>query len=98
MTDTELLIACATAMGYTVVTVRKSAEAPCPYPVGIRVTEGKKAPRWYSPLHDDGQAMMLVKKFPRKCIDAMSMAQSFCGSNDVADFNRVICECIGMPE
>ena len=96
-TDTEIIIACAKAMGYS--SGEGHGRAPrCPYPVGIRVSEGKKAPHWYSPLHDDGQAMVLVKRF-RISIGGLSQCWKVFSMTPVVDadgidLNRAICECV----
>ena len=98
MTDTEIIIACAKAMGYS------SGEgyghaSRCPYPVGIRISEGRKAPRWYSPLYDDAQAMALVKKFKLDVWWPFNGDEWQCaegGKRPIGnpDLNRAICEAV----
>ena len=104
MTDTEIIIACAKAMGYS------SGEgyghaSRCPYPVGIRISEGRKAPRWYSPLHDDAQAMMLLKFFSLQisggrsgqCWEVIHGYNNKISATSVT-LNNAICECVAKME
>lgn len=63
MTDKELNAACAVAMGYKVSWDTHIAP-PAHHKDAVRVSEGKKAPKWYDPLHNDAQAMELLKQFP----------------------------------
>ena len=86
MTDLEITRLCALAMGYKEQPMRMAP--PCPWPTGIRVSEGKKAAHWYSPLDDNAQAMALVKKFPFETVNAMCLHLI----EPVFDWNRVISE------
>src|SRR5690348_14421110 len=59
MTDLEITRLCAEAMGYLV------EFAPTELPIGIAMKGGGQASEdLYDPLHDDAQAMALVKKVP----------------------------------
>ena len=108
MTDLEITKACAEAMGFVVVAMIDGAvrlSPKCPYAVGVRIAEGKKAPRWYSPLHDDAKAMALVKKFQLDIIRGKDEH----GTDNVlvssrkshaynSNLNRAICECVAKMQ
>ncbi len=107
MTDLEMTRLCAEAMGYEV-------REPDLYPVWI-VCEQDVRESWsastgepvrrYDPLHDDAQAMALVKKFDLS-IDTMAARQlGWCvetshGSNRTinTDLNRAIVECVSKMQ
>lgn len=95
MTDLEITKACAEAIGES---VRLS-------PYGHMEIEGGIIP--YDPLHDDAQAMALVKRFGLTLDPAEDIAPftwRVCVSKDgdwekqvlaeSADLNRAICECV----
>lgn len=93
MTDLELTKICAEAMGYTQIT-----GSP------IRDEDGKS----YRPLHDDAQAMALVKKFNLSCIGPVEeypdwiagpngMESNNCDANH-SNLNRAICECVAKMQ
>ena len=55
----------------------------------------------YDPLHDDAQAMALVKKFPEECLQAMTenLAEyALSPSRPELNFNRAICECVARMQ
>ena len=99
MTDTEIIIACAKAMGYTIGGQIRDMNSR--YPVALRVSEGRKAPRWYSPLYDDAQAMMLVKFFSLQisggrsgqCWEVIHGYNNKISATSVT-LNNAICECV----
>ena len=104
MTDLEITRLCAEAMGHGL------AE----YEGKLYVWSGKSSPRMlaldelgppYDPLHDDAQAMALVKKFPISIMPIQMLGQkaciyrvtAICGDIKVtedANLNRAICECV----
>ena len=99
MTDLEITRLCAQAMGYDFVASEKH--------VRTRAT-GSLLPydRYYDPLHDDAQAMALVKKFQLSVYwiadseGGWSAAWDF-GPHvyaDNSDINRAICECVAKMQ
>ena len=98
MTDLEITKACAEAMGYELVQGCED-EVRIHFIKNYGRANGPGRP--YDPLHDDAQAMALVKKFHLELT---------CGLNDIwiasnrgttdyvsgnnSDLNRAICECI----
>ena len=93
MTDLEITKLAAEAMGY----IRGAGETGFPrvqlvgkgFQFIQAPSEGEYPP--YDPLHDDAQALQLLKRFPERCIDAL-VAHYHNGSN--TDYNRVICEAV----
>ena len=98
MTDHEITLLCARAMGYPI--RLSSLHGMTPYdPVQIGLGT------FYDPLHDDAQAMALVKKFK---IDIVSLFRhepkghwwtaratvSGWEKTEDSDLNRAICECV----
>ena len=98
MTDLEITRLCAEAMGIQTV---------------VHPIRGKIMRHWfwihnieqtYDPLHDDAQAMALVKKF-RLQVDwsagdlvwVNNRRESYAKA-DLADFNRAICECVAKMQ
>ena len=91
MTDLEITRLCAAAMG--IPTWEEASGGPEILYLDVRVSTGVK----YRPLHDDAQAMALMKKF--------KLGLAFSGhwsvyeqgdgeSGHAADLNRAICECV----
>src|SRR3990167_9306679 len=98
MTDLEMTRLCAEAAGYTL-TQASRLSAPQPSPEAVRACIGKKASFWYHPLHDDAQAMALVKNhglhiiWQPMCPDTWKVDDT----EKVAaspDLNRAIVECV----
>ena len=115
MTDLELTKLCAEAMGWKHlgaigVPPPKRGE---PDPKGIWCLSGGND--WWlnpeghrvcgqcssipDPLHDDAQAMALVKRYPRECIAAMQVWMSIAANapefvERAIDLNRAIVECV----
>lgn len=92
MTDLEITKACAEAMGFK---LRRG-------PPDFEYIEIEPNGEYYNPLHDDAQAMALVKKF-RLHIDsnisktAWSVFWMSWGGDETvvnANLNRAICECV----
>ena len=106
MTDLELTKMCAEAMG--LIPTGCGAHVPLPqHDSAVRVSPGKKANFWYDPLHDDAQAMALVKKL-NLCIespDPYNDAERWHVSTGYsetlsmnADLNRAIVECVAKMQ
>jgi len=101
MTDLEMTKLCAEAMGMshddTVIAEIKGG------PLTLRaVPEGKRSTIVYDPLHDDAQAMALVKKLD---LQITGSAVRRVGQNlwkqpysMHADLNRAICECVAKMQ
>lgn len=98
MTDLELVRLCAVAMGIK----REIDEGEQVY----RMEDKYRRLHWFDPIHDDAQAMALVKRFrlnisaqPKEWdVDAFTIGgneQNFCTD---ADLNRAICECVAKME
>ena len=96
MTDLELTKLCAEAMGYL----------PKEWSQSIKVPEQLLCDgRLYDPLHDDAQAMALVKKFKLRSIcvndngsDNWSVSRGFMESAMNPDLNRAIVECVAKMQ
>lgn len=97
MTDLEITKRCAEKIGIDIQLIAPETGFPGdePHYRLISMCEGGADP--YNPLHDDTQAMALVKKFPAACIDAMNDArwEAF-NLNEPLDINRAICECVAQ--
>ena len=86
MTDLKIIKLCAEAMGYQVAGNHGDAA----------ITVDGMATNRYDPLHDDAQAMALVKQFPIDTIWAMWEAiKNYQGH---LDLNRAICECVAKMQ
>jgi hypothetical protein len=112
MTDLEMTKLCAEAMGYEIVREPKYAgystvRADVALPEGhVTVLKpGVANERGYMPLHDDAQAMALVKRFQLHVQTDYAgkwMAQTSCATElvvvirDADDLNRAIVECVAM--
>ena len=97
MTDLELTRLCAEAMGYTFNAVRGEAKWP-----NTPTNRGEMRRKWkpYDPLHDDAQAMALVKKHRMWVHDndrewIVEGFNPFTVKNN-ADLNRAIVECCAV--
>ena len=92
MTDLEMTKLCAEAMGFYIT-------KPCPSEHAWLTTE-TLGNSYYNPLHDDAQAMALVKKFqalgmritgsPASWHVAMNVGETIVSH----DLNRAICQCV----
>ena len=92
MTDPEMTKLCAEAMGYPLVEVD-----------GLRVWCGINfAHDIFDPLHDDAQAMALVKKFGMNLCKNREETQWYAsirgGSAWDADLNRAIVKCVAKMQ
>ena len=100
MTDLEITKLCAEAMRYTI--AKEFTEL-----VPLAVRDGRESGAFsYNPLHDDAQAMALVKKF-RLFTSFETLGGGFWIVGDVnnddtqtqcADLNRAICECVAKMQ
>ena len=98
MTDLEITRLCAEAMGLKTVQYVTGDGCLC------TANEKLKKDFYFDPLHDDAQALALVKKFGL-AIDIMSVRKlGWCvwPSDDAlivnVDLNRAICECVARIE
>lgn len=108
MQDLEITKLCARAMTLKVREREAHSPPPCPWPVGIRVAKGKKAPFWYSPLYDDKQTMGLIKTtgLSFKVITGKlymcgwydEETRMFMESASSYSINRAVCECVAKVQ
>lgn len=98
MTDLEITKACAEAMEIPVQVVSAPALGGGSW---LRRTDVHSGRRLYDPLHDDGEAMALVKKFGlfiSRLADTWYVDSSDGRDAESADhkdnLNRAICECV----
>jgi len=93
MTDLEITRACAWAMGYWF-----DEET---YSVGFAYEDDIEEEK-YDPLHDDAQAMALVKKFNVQIEgypgDYSVCVGGFCANHEHKDLNHAIVECVAMMQ
>lgn len=100
MTDLEMIKRCAEKMGIKVFPERRNEESEI-----VLWFYTHDAADVYDPLHDDAQAMALVKKF-RLCLDSMEIPDEgdwyvayfqnrivICSATS-SDLNRAIVECV----
>lgn len=98
MTDLEMARLCAEAIGLIVQDQSERAIF-----VSVKKKDHRLLWKRYDPLHDDAQAMALVKKFKIECTrkhgewntlvgPSESVTGDETGSN--TDLNRAICECV----
>lgn len=103
MTDLDIVMRCAIRMGYCFL-ASKAGDI-----LKVRDTSIDSGDQWviYNPLHDDAQAMALVKKFGLSiCYDETAADthrwESFGKENKstfAKDLNRAICECVAaLPD
>ena len=88
MTDLEITKLCAEAMGI-------AWDKGCP---NIMCAECDEYAIPYDPLHDDAQAMALMKKFPGACLDEFDLYVIMRGMDAPMDLNRAICECVAKMQ
>lgn len=87
MTDLEMTKLCAEAMGYS-----ESRASLVVLAGQVIVNDGVNSR--FDPLHDDAQAMALVKRFPLECAQTVSdWADDWITDSD-ANLNRAIVECV----
>lgn len=95
MTDLEITKLCAEAMGWRT----HSINDQCYYNEGEHMSMLKNR---YDPLHDDAQAMALVKKFDLQITgDKMKRVGPFLWKGPYVtniDLNRAICECVAKMQ
>ena len=100
MTDLEITKACAEAMGFSVIDSHGVYGLLCGRELDSGYGEGL-----FDPLHDDAQAMALVKKFglniswgPERfnewCVWVIVVGQINAVSSQGPNLNRAICECV----
>ncbi len=98
MTDLEMTRLCAEAMGYTIIAER-AANAELDYDAMILV---KKLDSPYWPLHNDAQAMALVKKLHINCGFYNDMwcavSEGVVIDRHSTDLNRAIVECVAKMQ
>jgi len=102
MTDLEMTKKCAEKMGY-----RQDRDDGFSR---LRQGAGMDEPEWfnfiYNPLHDDAQAMALVKRFGMAlfatedgwCVDLWNTPEIRWISTQQKDLNRAICECVAKMQ
>ena len=99
MTDLEITKACAEAMGYQRIAHCQLAR-PGIEPDKVSVSKtGTSMDEQYAPLHDDAQAMALVKKFELRIGRTVMGDRWYVDDNPYGDYacvdenlNRAICE------
>ena len=101
MTDLEITRLCAEAMGYKILLPIKDDVVECNH-----LDDGK----FFDPIHDDAQAMALVKKMvlsiDRAVISNYGVPEqwgwrvmaAYVGHARSADLNRAICECVAKMQ
>ena len=98
MTDLEITKLCAEAMGFAVIKESKSTELPAW--VTVHDTSKAVANYDYFPLHDDAQAMALVKGLGldiQRRTEGWHVYSRDNSSQSMTyddDLNRAICECV----
>ena len=103
MTDLEITRSCAEAMGHEMGGVMSLAD---PERVYAKNAEGFNDGTYslYNPLHDDAQAMALVKKFnlwisaPHGLCNWWSVSSDESWAEYAQDLNRAICECVAKMQ
>ena len=106
MTDLEITKLCAEAMGVSVIKTRAyyGSEADSPESLPEHWLQEIGVGEWqqYDPLHDDAQAMALVKKFKlgigREDGDDMWAVGRIFIETINQDLNRAICECVAKMQ
>lgn len=95
MKDLEITRLCAEAMGIQIHLIAEPEfhVSNSPYYEIPTLCEGRNP--IYDPLHDDAQAMALLKRFFGPCLD--SITAHWHNSNDATfNLNRAICECVTL--
>ena len=101
MTDLEINGRCAKAMGFIAVEVNIHPISKKKY---VFIQCGPDDGYTYGPLHDDAQAMALVKKFNIHCIRKDKKWWANCEGGLFKngalnqDLNRAICECVAKMQ
>jgi len=91
MTDLEIIRLCAEAKGLDVQDQRGGLILADEI---LHIYTGRR----YDPLHDDAQAMALVKKFPAECLSALQDYAHEHLMGRPLDLNRAICECVAKMQ
>ena len=99
MTDIDLVMACAEAMGLSPIVVSNDGcFVGLPSDVIVTVRDKRGGKTIYDPLHDDNKMVALVKKFQLAVfwqegwhVDAPCIANEYASN---ADLNRAVCECV----
>ncbi len=104
MIDLEITKLCAEAMNYRIL---EDFAGFIPPVNGVQVTSrsGPEHNTRYDPLHDDAQAMVLMKKFGLTCIYELGQGHISWnvqhwrdGIARNGDLNRAICECVAKMQ
>ena len=102
MTDLEITKLCAEVMGVPI--IQKGADAKLPFWYSD-LTKKKTRLLAYNPLHNDAQAMALVKKLhlhidqrPGKACSAQDPHFTVIAERSDCDLNRAICECVAKMQ
>jgi len=109
MTDLEMTKLCAEAMEYTYETFNGTVYADCGPNAHLKICTDNCTRYYYNPLHDDAQAMALVKKLrisPKYKNGAWGIIEFFDVSEnqgafvDVSnpDLNRAVVECVAKMQ
>ena len=94
MTDLEMTRLCAEALGYFPIASAMQARGETE-PKYWRYGNREIAMSAYDPLHNDAQAMELVKRFPRDCFLAFGAHCDEVGWEPLGlSLNRAIVECV----
>ena len=104
MTDIEITKLCAQAMGYTLDAYAKGFRVRDQDNDVIYIIGEGWGRSQYNPLHDDAQAMALVKKFEIRISRTLRPAEGWFAEinnnqfGSSTDLNRAICECVAKME
>lgn len=91
MTDLQITQRCAAAMGLNI--------DPEPFRCKVYITLPNNMVLPYDPLHNDAQAMALLKRFPDLVLDELTCYRRYPrGVNPGSGFNRVICEAVARMQ
>lgn len=102
MTELEMTRLCAEAMGYE----HFVTDTDHVFPIGTVLHSGPGITYVYDPLHDDAQAMALVKKFELwissagkwLVMEPIGFQTPFEIEAKSTDLNRAICECVAKMQ
>ena len=106
MTDLEITRLCAEAMGVKFKILRAISNSECFNEDSLLLTEGHPYPHAYNPLHDDAQAMALVKKM-KLDVNVYPLTGGWEVSGNLgnailpivdSNLNRAICECVAKMQ
>lgn len=99
MDDLTITKLCAEAMGWKLEEFSRGFRCRDEDNYIVCIIGKSSVPENYDPLHDDAQAMALVKQFPIQCIGAMWEAvKSHNPTTQRFDLNRAICECVAKVQ